>query len=105
MDFQQWAGQLSIEEWGTHDVQVVDAHYVRDYTIWLRFADGVEGEVDLSDFVERYDSDAHPLRDIEYFKNFRIDWSIEWSGGWDIAPESLHVRALGLYQPRIIASL
>ena len=28
-------------------VRVIAAKYVKDYVIWLRFSDGVEGEVDL----------------------------------------------------------
>ena len=31
---------------------VVDARYVRDYVIWLKFQDGSEGEVDLSSEFE-----------------------------------------------------
>ena len=27
---------------------VTDARYVRDFTIWAKFADGSEGEIDLS---------------------------------------------------------
>ena len=27
---------------------VIDARHVKNYTIWLRFVDGTEGEVDLS---------------------------------------------------------
>jgi hypothetical protein len=28
---------------------VIDARYVRDFTIWAKFADGSEGEIDLAD--------------------------------------------------------
>jgi hypothetical protein len=30
-------------------VDVVEARHVRDYTIWLKFEDGTEREVDLSE--------------------------------------------------------
>ncbi len=26
---------------------VIEVRYVRDYTVWVRFDDGVEGEVDI----------------------------------------------------------
>ena len=29
--------------------RVVEAHYVRDFVVHLRFADGTEGDVDLRD--------------------------------------------------------
>jgi Protein of unknown function (DUF2442) len=29
------------------DYNVIEARYVRDYVVWLRFRDGTEGEVDL----------------------------------------------------------
>ncbi len=30
-------------------IGVVEARYVKDYTVWLRFSDGLAGEVDLRD--------------------------------------------------------
>lgn len=27
---------------------IIDARYIRDFTIWARFADGTEGEIDLA---------------------------------------------------------
>ena len=29
-------------------VRITDARYLRDYVVWVRFSDGVEGEVDLA---------------------------------------------------------
>jgi hypothetical protein len=29
------------------DYNVIEARYVRDYVVWVRFRDGTEGEVDL----------------------------------------------------------
>ena len=75
---------------------------MHDYTVWLRFDDGLEGEADLSDLVFRWSTDwVAPLRDIAYFKRFRVSaGSIEWPNRFDVAPESLHLRVLGLYRPR-----
>ena len=84
----------NFEEWARHDVPVVKASYVRDYTIWLRFKDGVEGEVDFSEDLGG--PIFEPLHDIEYFKKFKVKYSsIEWPNGADFAPEFLHLRALG----------
>jgi hypothetical protein len=81
------------DQWISHYVRVVKARYVRGYTIWLRFEDGVEGEVDFS---EDLDGPVFaPLRDIEYFKKFKVSESLVWPNGADYAPEFLHLRALG----------
>ena len=90
---------MTREEWFSHSVSVVEAHHVRDYVIWLRFEDGVEGEADLSDLVFRWDTDwVRPLRNVEYFKNFKVnEITIEWPNRFDVAPASLHLRVLGRY--------
>jgi len=46
--------------------RVIEAEYLRDYTIHLRFADGTEGDVDLSQ--ELYGEIFEPLKDIELFR-------------------------------------
>ena len=69
-------------------VHVVEARYVRDYTVWLRFNDGTSGEVDLS--AELDGPVFEPLRDIETFKRFNIAYhTLSWDNGADFAPEFL----------------
>ena len=93
---------MTREEWFSHSVPVVEARHVRDYVIWLRFKDGVEGEADLSDLVFRWNTDwVRPLQDVEYFKKFKVnEVTIEWPNRFDVAPASLHLRVLGLHRPR-----
>ncbi len=89
---------MNYKEWASHSVPVVKARHVRDYIVWLRFEDGVEGEADLSDLVFKPSDWIAPLRNIEYFKKFKVRGSsIEWPNRFDVAPESLHLRVLGLY--------
>jgi hypothetical protein len=84
----------NFEEWARHDVPVVKARYVHDYTLWLRFEDGVEGEVDFSEDLGG--PVFEPLHDIEYFKKFKVKYStVKWPNGADFATEFLHLRALG----------
>jgi len=75
-------------------VSVIDARYVDDYRIWLRFNTGEEGVVDLADVIERH-SQAGPLQDKAVFAAFRLDeWpTLVWPCGFDIAPEALYERA------------
>ena len=73
------------------DYDVLEAKYVRDYVIWLRFRDGTAGEVDLRD--ELWGEVFEPLKDVEYFKKFTVHPEFEtlvWPNGADIAPETLH---------------
>lgn len=84
---------MNHNEWDWPLVDVVDAHYVGQYTIWVRFANDVEGEVDLSDLLGRGVFAA--FKDIEVFKRFRVeDGTIVWTEQIDIAPESLYRRVL-----------
>jgi hypothetical protein len=70
--------------------RITDARFVTGFTIWLRFADGVEGEVDLTG--ELYGEMFEPLRDPELFKSFRLHPELRtlvWANGADFAPEFL----------------
>jgi hypothetical protein len=72
---------------------VIEVRYVREYTVWLRFEDGTEGEVDISRSFRG--PVFEPLRNLEYFKQVRVDaelGTIVWPNGADIAPETLHER-------------
>jgi hypothetical protein len=70
---------------------VVEARYVGRYTIWLRFADGTEGEADLSDLISS--KIFEPLRDVRAFKRFHVLYgTIIWNKELDVAPESLYRR-------------
>ena len=74
-------------------VDVVEARYLRDYVVWLKFEDGVEGEVDLSE--ELHGPVFEPLRDPEYFRRFAVLpdlGTISWPNGADFAPEFLYAK-------------
>ena len=47
---------------------IVDASYASEYTVWLRFEDGTQGEVDLS--AELYGLVLEPLKDQAFSANF-----------------------------------
>jgi hypothetical protein len=74
------------------NVRVVEARYLRGYQVWLRFDDGLEGEIDLQNVLRG--PVFEPLKDPAYFANFTIDWTLTWANGADIAPESLYQRVL-----------
>jgi hypothetical protein len=73
------------------DYDVLEARYVRDYVVWLRFRDGTAGEVDLG--PELWGEVFEPLRDVEYFKQFAVHpefHTLVWPNDADFAPEFLH---------------
>ena len=72
---------------------VVDAKYVIGYTIWLRFEDGTNGEIDLS--KELVGALFEQLRNREYFKQFSVNsdiGTIAWPNIADFAPEFLYEK-------------
>ncbi len=70
-----------------------EAKYQRDYRIWLKFADGVEGEVDLE--AELWGEVFQSLKDKARFAEFSLDeelGTIVWPNGADFAPEFLYQK-------------
>jgi hypothetical protein len=73
--------------------RLLEARYVRDFVIWLRFSDGTQGEVDLAG--ELTGPIFEPLHDPAYFRCFILSpdlHTIVWPNGADLAPEFLHER-------------
>ena len=71
-------------------VHVVEAEYRGGHRIWLRFDDGVAGEVDLAPHL---DGEVFaPLRSPDAFSRFTVGESrtLAWPHGADFAPEFLH---------------
>ena len=72
-------------------IPVVQVRHVGGYALWLRFADGTEGEIDLAG--ELWGPIFEPLRDPEFFKLVRVNpelRTIAWPNGADLAPEFLY---------------
>ncbi|KMQ53084.1 hypothetical protein CHISP_0305 [Chitinispirillum alkaliphilum] len=71
-------------------LHVTEAEYIAEYKIKISFNNGHSGIVDLKDCLEG--EIFEPLKEIEEFKNFRVDPEIEtivWGNGADLAPEFL----------------
>ena len=70
---------------------VVDARHAGDYRVWLRFSDGLSGEIDLAD--QLWGPVFEPLKAIEQFAKLRVDPdtdTITWPNGADLSPQWLH---------------
>ena len=73
--------------------RVVEARYVEDFTVHVRFANGIEGDVDLSE--ELHGKIFEPLKDLSYFRQFTVNkeiHTITWPNGADFAPEFLYKK-------------
>ncbi len=69
-------------------LHVIDAKYMGNYKLKLRFNNGAEGIVDLEQ--ELYGEVFEPLTDVEKFQAFMLtSRTIEWPNGADFAPEYL----------------
>jgi len=67
---------------------VIKAEYIDDYKIKLEFSNGLKKIVDCKGYLKG--EIFKPLKDKKYFKKFFVDgWTIAWSNGADIAPETL----------------
>jgi len=69
-------------------LEVRTAKYISDYKIYVRFNNDTEMVLNLEPHLdgEIYE----PLKDKQYFKNFRVELNtISWENGADFAPEFL----------------
>ena len=76
---------------------IVEVRPLKDYQLYLRFEDGVEGVVDLSKQL-RLDGVFGPLRERQYFERVRVDeesGTIFWPNGADLDPDVLYSRVTG----------
>jgi hypothetical protein len=77
---------------------VVEAEARGDFRVWLRFEDGMEGEVDLSDLAGK-GVFKRWLDDPSEFAQVRVDTesgTIVWPGGLDVAPDRLYSDLAGV---------
>jgi hypothetical protein len=71
--------------------RITDARYIDNYTVWLKFSDGLEGKVNLGE--ELWGPMFEPLKDKNIFRKFSVHpelHTITWENGADFSPEFLH---------------
>lgn len=77
--------------------RILHAEAKPGYRLWIRFEDGVEGEVDLTHLVGRGVFAA--WRDEARFREVFIDpetGTVAWPGDIDLAPDALHDKLVGV---------
>ena len=70
---------------------VRDVQYVSGYKLRLKFEDGAEREVDLSQHLDG--EIFEPLKNVSNFRNVRVNSEIDtivWENGADMSPDFLY---------------
>ncbi|MFM9941331.1 MAG: DUF2442 domain-containing protein [Hyphomicrobiaceae bacterium] len=73
--------------------RVIDARHAGAYRVWLRFSDGLSGEIDLAD--QLWGPIFEPLKSVDAFAKLRVDRdtdAIVWENGADLSPTWLHAK-------------
>jgi Protein of unknown function (DUF2442) len=73
---------------------ITSAVYIEAYRLRIAFADGKTGDINLE--RELWGEMFEPLKNLEVFKQFRVDPelnTIVWPNGADLAPEFLYQNA------------
>ncbi|MGH9782831.1 MAG: DUF2442 domain-containing protein [Terriglobia bacterium] len=75
--------------------KIAEVKAVQGYRLWLRYEDGAEGEVDLSDLAGRGVFAA--WNDRRFFESVRIDegGALAWGDSLDLCPDALYLRLTG----------
>jgi hypothetical protein len=72
-------------------VDVVEVKALESYRIWVRFSDGVEGVIDLSDLMGQ--GVFRELAEPKEFAKIRVDpesRTVAWPNGVDLCPDALY---------------
>jgi len=75
--------------------KVVEVRPLGGYRLFIRFDDGVQGDVDVASFVH-FDGVFEPLRDPARFAEAFVDFgTVCWPNDVDLAPEVLYAKVSG----------
>ena len=74
--------------------EVTDIKYRGKYVYSIKFDDGIEGDIDFSEYLSRGPV-FRSLKDIKVFSKATVEGgTISWPNGADIAPETLYEKLL-----------
>ena len=76
---------------------IVSVKPLEKYQLHLRFEDGIEGAVDVSELIE-FTGVFAPLKELSYFNRVQLHpelGTIFWENGADLDPDVLYARVTG----------
>jgi hypothetical protein len=85
-------------------IDVVSAQPLDDHQVHLVFEDGVEGKIDIADFVD-FTGVFAPVADETYFRQVAVNpdiGTICWPNGADIDPDVLYHAVTGEHLPKFL---
>lgn len=72
-------------------IKVIEARYLSDFQVALKFSDGKEGVFDGHTLLQHSGSLLEPLRAEPYFRRLFIDaGALCWPNGLELSPTMLH---------------
>ena len=77
--------------------KIIAVKPLANYRVWIKFSDGVEGTVDLSDLVGKGVFEA--WNDVNFFNSVYVDpesHTIAWNKEIDLCPDTLYAQVLGV---------
>ena len=77
--------------------RVVEVRPLGGHRLFIRFDDGVQGEVDLGTMIQ-FDGVFAPLKDRAHFEQVRVNpelGTVCWPSGADLDPDVLYARITG----------
>lgn len=73
---------------------IIKAEYLYDYVIKVKFNNDEEFELDLMPMLESDNIGIfEPLKQINFFKTFHVDYTLCWGDEIDVAPEYIYFLA------------
>lgn len=86
--------------------KVVEAKPLDNYKVWIKFSDGIEGTVDLSDMVGK--GIFSKWKDKNFFNSVFVDSEIHtlaWPEGIELCPETLYAEVTGKKIEEVLGKL
>ncbi|HUD23851.1 MAG TPA: DUF2442 domain-containing protein [Acidobacteriaceae bacterium] len=85
-----------------HPDDVAEVRADRNFSLWVRFFDGTEGTVEMSELVHSTNAGVFAaLADPTRFAEARIELgAVSWPGGPDLAPDAMYdaLRQYGVWK-------
>jgi hypothetical protein len=79
--------------------EVISIKYRGNYVYCIKFDDGVEGDIDFSEYLSRGPV-FQSIKDYKVFSKATVEGgTISWPTGADIAPETLYEKLLSAGKP------
>jgi hypothetical protein len=72
-------------------LHITEARYLDNYRVEVVFNDGKKGVADLSEILTG--EVFEPLKNLDAFTKFHVDYTIIWENGADLAPEYIYFQA------------